>query len=324
MNNNAAASLDTGLLEQAADWAMLFQYDKASVEQHQEFENWHLQSRAHQAAWQQAQNVFQTFDQVPTPISKQVLNKLDDRHDRRQALKLLGVFALALPTAWLAARQAPWQQWTADIATATGEHKTINLPDGSQLVLNTNSAVNIVFGLVQRRVQLVEGEILITTHADPAPTARPFLVDTPFGVVRALGTRFSVRKLNNQICRVAVFESAVEIRTLSGASHILQAGQQADFSAVSIQQPKQVETSAALWQQGMFLAKDMRLEDLLIELDRYRPGILRCDPAVANLLVSGAILLNDTDASLNLLEKNLPIQISRISRYWVTVKAPTQ
>ncbi len=316
---SSAVHIDTALLKEAADWAIVFQYDTPTDAERQAFECWHQQSPAHAAAWARAQSVFHTFNQVPTDIGKGTVSKLERGHDRRRTLRLLGTLLLAVPVGWLAYRQVPWRQWTADVATATGERKTLTLPDGSVLVLNTASAVNIAFSDAERRVRLVAGEILVTTHTDPSPTYRPFLVDTSLGVAHALGTRFSVRELDADTYRVAVFESAVEVRPLAGNARTLHAGEQAEFDAAGVSEPVRVESTAALWAQGMLLAKDMRLADVVAELARHRPGVLRCDPAVADLRVSGSISLADTDAGLAALASSMPLRIERRTRYWVTV-----
>jgi transmembrane sensor len=319
MTDRSARPLDTALLKEAADWAMTFHYDTPTESERQAFDRWRRQSPAHEAAWARAQAVFHTFGQVPADIGKEAIKSLERSYGRRQSLRLLAALLVAAPAGWLAWRHTPWREWTADVATATGERRTLELPDGSQLVLNTASAVNIAFSATERRIRLVAGEILITTHADPSPTHRPFLVDTPHGVVRALGTRFSVRYRERGVCRVAVFEKAVEVRSLAGSTRILHAREQTDFSAARVNPPVAVESSAALWEQGMLLAKDMRLSDVIAEMARYRPGVLRCDPAVAELRVSGAISLSDTDAGLALLEKTLPVRIGRATPWWVTV-----
>ena len=316
----AAAALDTVLLEEAANWAMLFQYGTPTESERQDFEHWRQQSLAHDAAWARAQTVFNIFDQVPAKIRKQAVKNLEHGYDRRRALQLMSSLLVAIPAAsWLTWRELPWREWTADIATATGEHKVITLPDGSRMALNTGGAVNIAFDSKERRIRLVTGEILITTHTDPAQITRPFLVETQQGIVRAMGTRFHVRCLDNNQCRVAVFEHAVEIQSTGGSRLRVHAGEQSDFSATHIASPVPVADSAVLWEQGMLMAQDMPLADVIAELARYRPGILRCDPEVADLLVSGALSLKDTDASLALLEKSLPVRISRVTPYWVTV-----
>lgn len=308
---------ESALIKEAADWALAFRYDQPGEAERRAFENWQASSSAHGAAWARVQSVFQTFEQVPAEIGKGALQALSCKQSRRRSLQLLGGLFVAGPAAWLAWRQTP--AWTADIATATGEQRSLALPDGSRLVLNTASAVDVAFTASERRLRLRAGEILIETQPDPSNTVRPFLVDSSCGVVQALGTRFSVRKLGDGACRVAVFEHAVALRPLIGESRILQAGEQADFGPLQIDEPRPVDASQALWENGMLLARDMRLGDVIAELARHRPGVLRCDPAVAELRVTGAISLKDTDAALHLLASNLPVQIELRTPYWVTV-----
>lgn len=315
---------DTALLQEAADWVMALRYGGAAGHDAEAFERWRRQSPAHGEAWARAEAVLGSFAQLPAGIGKEALGTLQQqRAGRRRSLQLLGALLVAAPAGWLAWRQLPWQEWTADVATATGERRTLQLADGTALVLNTASAVDIAFTATERRVHLRVGEILVTTgHADPSPTYRPFVVQTAQGSVQALGTRFSVRRLDNgaqDTTRVAVFEQAVQVRTEGGATRTLRAGEQADFTAAAVQPSMPVEASAALWEQGMLLARGMRLADVLAEMARHRSGVLRCHPAVAGLQVSGAIALGDTDMALALLERSLHVRVERLTRYWVTV-----
>lgn len=70
---------------------------------------------------------------------------------------------------------------------------------------------------------------------------------------------------------------------------------------------------------GILPAERMRLDHLLAELSRYRPGLLRCSEAVASLRITGSFQLDDTDAALALVANTLPVRIERRTRYWVTV-----
>jgi transmembrane sensor len=63
----------------------------------------------------------------------------------------------------------------------------------------------------------------------------------------------------------------------------------------------------------------MSLASFAAELGRYRPGLLRCDPEVAQLEVSGAFQLHDTDQALHALTQVLPVEIRYRTRYWVTI-----
>ncbi|MGH8485657.1 MAG: iron dicitrate transport regulator FecR, partial [Pseudomonas sp.] len=68
-------------------------------------------------------------------------------------------------------------------------------------------------------------------------------------------------------------------------------------------------------------AIDRPLADVLADLSRYRSGVLRCDPRIAGLKVSGAFPIDDTDRALAALESGLSLRITRYSRYWVNVSA---
>ena len=70
----------------------------------------------------------------------------------------------------------------------------------------------------------------------------------------------------------------------------------------------------------MLLAQNMPLAGLVDELRRYHRGFLRVHPDVAGLPVSGAFPVSDTAASLDLLEKTLPLRISRIGAFWARIE----
>ncbi|MCY1274938.1 Protein FecR [compost metagenome] len=309
--------IDQAILDEAADWLVLLQSGEATDRDRAKLEHWRERSPAHAAAWQRAEGVLDTFRQVPPQIGHGTLARLPSPGRR----ELLALLALAVPSAWLAWRHTPWQEWTADLRTATGEQKTITLADGTRLMLNTATAVDVIFTATERRLALVAGEIFITTAKDPSPTPRPFIVRTAQGSLRPLGTRFNVRSLDDST-RVAVFEGAVEVRpTDSNRAAIVQAGEQMAFTARVLQAAQPADAGAALWERGMLLAQDMRLGELVDELARYHRGILRCDPAVAGLTVSGSFPVADTQASLALLEKSLPVRIGSATPYWITVQA---
>lgn len=306
----ADAPPDPALLSEAADWLIALRYGEMSERDTAAFARWRQQSPAHQQAWARAETMLGTFAQLPPQIGPRALRSLP-RPGRRTGLGLLGAMLLAPPAGWLAWRQLSWHTWMADARTAIGEQRTLQLADGSQLTLNTASAVDLRFNRDERRIRLLAGEILVLTQADPAPQHRPFLVQTPQGTARALGTRFSVRRLDDDTTRVAVFAHAVEVQTVGGASRRLRDGETVDFSAAGTGAVAAVEANAAAWTQGMLVAKNMRLADVLAELARYRAGALRCDPAVANLRLSGALSLRNTEASLATLARSLPLRIER-------------
>ena len=210
--------------------------------------------------------------QVPPAIGRDTLRRLD-RPGRRQAIRALGALLVLGPAAWAGWRTLPWREWAADVRTATGEQRHLELADGTRLVLNTASAVDILYTPEQRVLWLRAGEILLTTGRDPSPVHRPFIVRTSQGTIRALGTRFMVRDESASI-RVAVFDGAVEIqpRDAGAAAAVVPAGQQTVFNAHEVEPLATAEAASASWEQGMLAVRNWRLADLVDELARYRRG----------------------------------------------------
>jgi len=307
--SDADGAMDRALLDAAADWVIRLRYETPDAGTREAFARWLAQSDAHAQAWARAQRVLGHFDRVPASIGRDVLRS----RGRRSVVRALVTGGLLLPAGWMAWRKVP--VWTADLRTVTGEQRDWILDDGTRVVLNTDSAVELRYTATERRLVLLAGELLLTTGKD---AARPLLVQTPQGEVQALGTRFSVR-LSEPACQVAVFEHAVEIRPRHGQPLRLDAGQAVRFTEAGTDMPLPANADAAAWERGMLVVRDERLADVLSELGRYRPGALRCDAEVADLRLSGALSVSDTDAALRTLAARLPIKVRRLSAYWVTV-----
>jgi transmembrane sensor len=73
----------------------------------------------------------------------------------------------------------------ADLHTATGERCTFNLTDGSIVLLNARSVVDLDFAAGKRRIHLLSGELIATVTAKSSLTA-----GTSEGAVQSEGTRF--------------------------------------------------------------------------------------------------------------------------------------
>ena len=230
--------------------------------------------------------------------------------------------------AWWSARELPWQRWGAAHRTGVGERRTLELPDGSTLVLDTGTALDIAFDDRTRSVLLHAGGVLADVRRETEPArsgaarpfaARPFIVATPQGSVRALGTRFTV-STRDEISHVEVIEHAVQIRTADGfRPPPLGAGRQQRFNRAQAGPATAANPFAGSWAQGNLVVVDLPLGAWTREMARYRHGVLNCDPAVADLKVSGAFSLDDTDAALAALVNGFPVRIRRRTDYWVTL-----
>lgn len=313
-------AIDAGIVREAAGWLAQLHSGEASEADHLAWQQWRHRSAEHERAWQRAETLLGTLGGIPAEVGLPTFRKLDNR-SRRAALKALALLVTGVPAGWVAYRATPLRDIAADQRTAIGERREIVLADGSRISLNTDSAIDLHFDARERRVRLRRGEIFIATAVDPAPSYRPFVVETAQGRIRALGTRFVVRQFDDH-SQVGVSEGAVEIRpNRSAAALVVNAGQQVEFGAGSIEAPRAADPLAAAWTRGLLVADNQRLADFVAELSRHRPGILRCDPEVADLRISGAFQLAEPDRTLELLQQTFPVRAEARSRWWVTLRA---
>lgn len=302
----------------ASRWYARLADEHATSRDRQLWQAWHDASAEHREAWRQLESINQQFQEISPDIGLATLGLPSP--SRRRAIKhLAGIVAIGILGAY-GWRAQPWQELLADYDTAIGERRELVLEDGTRLVLNTDTTINIEYSAGHRLVQLLQGELLIETgHADPQK--RPFSVHTRYGRITALGTRYMVRD-TQEFSRVSVFEGAVAIRPTDNAQVriTLHPGQRVDFNDETLSQVAVARTTDSAWSKGMLVAYEMLLGDFIKELARYRRGRMQCDPAVQSLQISGAFPLDDIDSILQTLVRTLPVRVESFTRLWTTIR----
>lgn len=324
--------LQARVLDEAAEWLMRLHDSGATEADRAACERWRQADPQHALAWERAERLLGKLGGLPAALAMPALDRpRSHRAQRRAAVARLAALLAVAPAGWLAWQAwyaADQRGWGADLRTATGERRTEHLADGSRLLLDTASAVDIRFDGALRLLTLRQGAISIETAADTATPHRPFVVDTAHGRLRALGTRFTVRQEGGRAdggpVRLTVTEGAVEV-TLRGAASpalVVQAGQQTVLRAGEVTSPQPLQPEATAWTHGMLMADAMPLAAFCAELSRYRPGLLQCAPEVRALRVSGSFPLGDTDRTLTMLASTYPVDVqTRMRGYWITVVA---
>ncbi|PIB61651.1 FecR domain-containing protein [Pseudomonas sp. 2822-17] len=310
--------LPTEVLEEAAEWLMRLSENNLSDSERAEWQRWKVSTPERDRAWARAQLLQSKLGGLPPSLAMSALDR-PSHPERRAALGKLALLLALMPVGWGSWKLAQSQQWTADYRTRVGERRELTLADGSHITLNTATAIDVRFDSQQRRVHLREGEILVQTAQD---ASRPFLVSTRQGRMQALGTRFTVRELSART-HLAVLEGAVQVVLADDrqtAPRIVNAGQRTEFSAQQFGALTATDRNVGAWTQGMLMADNMRLADFVAELTRYRHGFVRYDPALADLRISGAFPISDTQRTLNMLVHTYPVLANgHLNGYWVTL-----
>lgn len=311
------------MLQQAAEWFALLESNEADETKRAEWQRWLDADPRHADTWRQVQAISGQFRKLP-PLSA---------HGARAALGRSPAHGRRAFAAMLAAAMGGLALWRGDDAqpggavadagshaSGIGQLRRLRLPDGGELQLDTDTVVDIDYGASVRRIVLRQGRIQISTASDTVQPARPLLVSTAQGSLRALGTRFEVRQAAGRTW-LGVQQGAVEITPRHGRPVVIAAGQSTQFDASRVAALAAGGAAAPAWTRRMLLADNMRLADFVQELSRYRHGHLGCDPQVAGLRLVGAYPLDDQDAILAMLEASLPVRVHRTMPWWVTIAA---
>ncbi|MDR6530266.1 transmembrane sensor [Caulobacter rhizosphaerae] len=206
-------------------------------------------------------------------------------------------FAVALAVGVVAAIAGGYALWAPKVySTGVGEQRTIQLADGSTVVLDTDSQVAVRLTGAQRDIRLGRGQALFDVAHDGR---RPFVVTAGAASIKALGTRFDVRR-EARGAIVTLVRGAVEVRQ-GGAAEPPQVWRLAPGQRVATQvpaprpSPVDVDTATS-WASGRLVFRAVPLRAAVAEFNRYeRHKIEVADGPVGDELISGVFAVGDSD-----------------------------
>lgn len=325
---------DTAAIDaEAAAWVARFDAGEVSAKDQAAFQEWLNRSALHRGAIAEYGNLWSEFD---------TLKQLTGGGDAGQAPVAQDAPLHVRARPWLAAcaavaivgmggtmffrpqPQTPQSQQLAKVETpsptglfyesAVGAQKRITLADGTSVILNTNSRLDVNFSADRRDVRLVRGEAYFDVVHD---NARPFTVTARNYVVRDIGTAFNVHLSKAGRVEVGVTKGSVEVKPANAASGaakslgILEAGQ----NIVLGEKVERAETVSSAdmgrklaWRQGDLIYTGQPLKDVLADVSRYSDiKIELADPALENLPVGGAFRTDQIGAIFAALENNFGV-----------------
>ncbi len=211
------------------------------------------------------------------------------------------------------------------------EVRRVTLPDGSLVSLNPDSEIYLRWTASERRLDLRHGRARFQVAKNPQ---RPFLVDTEFGTVRAVGTIFDV-DAQRQETRVTVIEGRVAVETgvvsmrahdsvragsqngagtnVDNSSLQLSAGDRAKIMGEEVAGTEDVAPSVVAWTAQRVVFRGATLDRVIDEFNRYqsRPVIID-DSRLAPLIISGVFDPSNPDSLLSYLELYEGVKVERM------------
>lgn len=228
----------------------------------------------------------------------------------------------------------PVARQSGEFATLVGEQETVSLADGSTINLNTNSQISVALGENTRTVTLLKGEAHFEVAHDPD---RPFLVVTHGGIVRAVGTAFTVF-LHREKVEVTVTEGVVAILQRPTATDktpdsdiaveelaigdlaplaALTVGQSAIF-ADEVESVTRISEEALdrklLWRGGFIAFAGEPLSAVVADVSRYTEMTIEIDsPELESVPIGGYFRVGEVEDMFDSLETSFGVTVQRVS-----------
>jgi transmembrane sensor len=214
--------------------------------------------------------------------------------------------------------------------THIGEQRSITLPDGSTMELNSRSKVRVSYSNDERALELLEGQALFHVAKD---ASRPFIVTSDETRVRAVGTQFDVNKKREGTV-VTVVEGRVSVQTNvpdarvdpltvemtesmprlpqeQPADIVLAAGDQITVTQSAAQPIMRPDVARAIaWTQRQLVFDAATLTEVAEEFNRYnqRQLVVR-DLELHDFHISGVFASSDPGALLQFLRERADVQV---------------
>ncbi len=334
MSNVYQLSSQEGRFDEASMW--ISRLDRGmSAEEYSQLQQWLSESQENvdiflkvAEAWDKTEILSKLADLFPEPVSNGVASRwFNPAMVATMAIFLLtAIWGLVFFSAPMQSDLVPNVQGI--YKTAIGEHSTINLPDGTQLVLNTNSLVRVSYTERQRVLELERGEMHVDVFHDES---RPLSVVARDQVFQAVGTAFNIELHSDQRIELVVTEGKVLVGiharetdsegqlkpiVLPTSSVAVSGGQQLMVGApqeeVELIEPDEIEIKLS-WRQGNLIFRGESLEEAIAEISRYTSvEFVLLDENLKKIRVVGLFKAGDVTGLLTTLKDNFNITHKRL------------
>ncbi|WP_336603780.1 DUF4880 domain-containing protein [Bordetella sp. 02P26C-1] len=307
------------LANQANHWLSLLRSGQATEQDYAAFRAWRDADPAHLQAWKNlAMRVDgSSFEQIHDGFGS-VADAVRPERSRRRFLAAAAACSVVGAAAYAGNEIYPLRNLLSDASTGFGERRRYTLSDGSHLLLDARSAVDLNFTQSLRQLTLQSGAVAVSAVDE----ARPFLTITPEGMIRSGGARYMVRKQTFRTLVVA-HNAPIAVETLSGMRTVLEPGMGIRFDSERLGEPSRELANRAAWEQGRIIAQGATLSEVLNALRPYYFGALRVTTSAGGLPVFGEYSLDDVEGTLQTMAEQLPISIQRYTRWLTTISVST-
>ena len=314
-----AGAEENRIAEQAIVWFSKTRSGALTPQENARFQHWKKQSPVNERAYREVSQLWHDDDFVQA-LSVTGLSYTTPPNRRRRP-DVYRIFRYSLGIAaclgiWLLVAD-PVVRFRADYYTPVGKQQTIHLSDGSNVTLNTDTAITVAINHEQRYVRLLKGE----AYFDVSPDAgKPFTVDSGETGTQVLGTRFIVRDSPDGD-QVTVLEGLVKVSNAAQQqSAFLHPGEQVGNSGGGLTAIRHIAVHRDFsWIKGRLTFQDETLAHVVNEIGRYLPGyVLISDAALKSYRINARLDISQPLLAFDTLQETLPVKVTHISA-WLTI-----
>jgi transmembrane sensor len=309
--------MNQSIHDTAAHWQIKMANEALTSSEEAALERWLAQDPAHRLALAQAGIAWYGVALAHAEKTKKNKDELFSSNQKHRSsswkIRVAGISTGVLLACLHFVMPGWWAFLQSDLHTQVGEVHNHVLSDGSQVTLDSDSAIAIDYSGAQRRIRLLRG----AAYFDVKPNAeRPFVVAVGDITARALGTAYVVDATTYHP-QISVTHGVVGVDQESyGNMATLTQGQRASVNPyahqVRMESDNKTTFRASAWVQGILSFDSITLGHALEQLDRYVPEkIMLFNEKASTQPVTAVFPVKDAQMAIDALARSHNLSVSR-------------
>ena len=304
-------------IKEKAAYSFTCKKDGFTKEQEIEFNSWIDENIEHKKAYENVQRVQQMFLSLSKDTKEKVSQEVHQGIKRErifrktQFLKIAASILFVIVVSFLGIEYLNFG--IKHSFTTNKEIKNIVLPDGSTVILDAKTKVDIKYFKNKREVNIISGKALFDVAKNPN---KPFIVNANMIKVEVLGTNFEVKNEEDKIS-VDVISGKVKVEENKDNKFeelaILTSGKRISFDKENnkiILKDIDIKNIAS-WKDGILFFQDYSLKKSINEFRKYKDINIFIDNNIKKYMISGSFKIDEFDKFLFALSKIYSLKIDR-------------
>ncbi|AEC18807.1 putative FecR [Pusillimonas sp. T7-7] len=313
--NEVSVERRAAIKAEADAWARELATGRPTTQDGEIFRRWRAQSPLHEQAWVQAARDWRKLGSIAQAYDAQrsatAARSASPRMGRRvflgaaaSAFGALAVVAVVRPPLGL------WPSWTelgADYRTATGQQQELALDGRIQVLMNTQTSLNVQTSGQSARLELLAGEAAVSARQGSACE-----IWAGDGHISLTSGDIEVRRMQGDQVRVRCTQGGAQLSHPFGVAS-LQANQALTYDSRHLGAPVDIQPEPSAWRQGMVVFHNLPLDEAVQEINRYRPGrVVLMNDALAQRRLSARFEVGALDEAITLIEQLYQAKVRRV------------